>query len=412
MTQIGDDAILLTPGYTGSLRAMAPRLSILIPTRNRPAMAAVAVRCALDAAGVDDEVVVADNGDAPLSLDLDDRRLRVLRADRVYPMPDNWERVIRDARGESLLLLSDKHRLVPGSVARLLSARERPDDVVTYALATFVQNVPSADVERASSLAEAAGTLHYAKGPRHARRRSSRETLADWYRTMRYQLARPMLYSAIIPRRIVDDVVRRHGRFLHGVAPDVASSLQILAETDSYVETDIAGTVIHFPTWDPRWSSGASMSTGGTLGNGFLREFGSSPLGRLPPLAASAVYQTLLACARLRPGSAPSESRLLQQFAREAAAEVELSKRADRAAMHRAIFAATQAAGAHPASVLAQLQSVVYAQISPALRQRVRRLIGRQEASGPATPPRACADLKEALDSVASENRQAETPTG
>ncbi len=41
-----------------------------------------------------------------------------------------------------------------------------------------------------------------------------------------------MLYTSIIPRRIVDDVVRRHGRFLHGTAPDVASSVQILAETE------------------------------------------------------------------------------------------------------------------------------------------------------------------------------------
>jgi hypothetical protein len=386
---------------------MSPRLSILLPTRNRPAMAVVAVRCALDAAGVDDEVVVADNGDAPLALDRDDHRLRVLRADRVHAMPDNWERVIRDARGENILVISDKHRLVPGSIECLFSARDRPDDVVTYASAMFVQNVPSADVERADTLASAAGGLNYVTGPRRAHRRSSKEMLADWYRTMRYRPDRPMLYTSIIPRRIVDDVVRRHGRFLHGMAPDVASSFQILAETESYVETDVTAVVGHLPSWDPRWSNGASMSSGGLLASGFLREFGSSPLGALPPLTTSVVYQTLLVCARLRPGSAPSEPRMLEEFAREAAAEVELWKRADRLALHRAIFAATQAAGAHPGSVLAQLRSVIYARISPKLRQRVRGMIRRQESPPPAIVVRLCASLKEALDSVAHENRLA-----
>ncbi len=368
-------------------------------------MAMVAVRCALDAAGIDDEVVVADNGDAPLTLDRNDRRLRVLRADRVYSMPDNWERAIRDARGENILVISDKHRLVPGSIDCLLSVRGKQDDVVTYGLAMFVQNVPAADTDRADSLASSPGGLHYAIGLRRARRRSSGDQLADWYRTMRYRLDRPMLYTSIIPRRIVDDVVRRHGRFLHGAAPDVASSLQILAETESYVETDVTAVVNHFPSWDPRWSNGASMSIGGSLGDGFLREFGSSPLGALPTLTTSVVYQTLLSCARLRPESAPSESRMLQQFAREAAAEVELWKRPDRVALHHAIFTATQARGTHPASILSQLRSIVYARISPRLRQRVRGMIHRQESPPAATVTRVCGSLREALESVRDENR-------
>src|SRR5450432_1338600 len=102
---------------------MAIRVSIVIPTRNRPALAVLAVRAALEAAGCDDEVIVADNGDQPLRLDNNDARLRTLRADRVYSMPDNWERGVRAARGQDLLVMADKHRLVPGSLDRLLAAR-------------------------------------------------------------------------------------------------------------------------------------------------------------------------------------------------------------------------------------------------------------------------------------------------
>jgi hypothetical protein len=229
--------------------------------------------------------------------------------------------------------------------------------------------------------------------------------LADWYRTMRYRQSRPMLYTALVPRRIVDDVIRRHGRFLHGMAPDVASGVEILAETETYVETDVAAVVSHYPSWDPRWSNGASASAGAVLGGNFVREFGQSPLGKLPVLSTSIVYQTLLECSRLRPEIAPSESRMLRQYAREASAEVELWKRGDRIALHMAIFSASQASGGNSAAVLAQLRSIVYARISPALRQRVRGMVHRREPAPGRSVVRACANLKEALESIVPENR-------
>ena len=241
---------------------MAIRMSIVIPTRNRPAMAVLTIRTALNAAGSDDEVIVADNGDLPLALERSDPRLRVLRDDRVYSMPDNWERGVRAARGQDLVLLSDRHRLLPGSLNHLLAARSGDHDVVTYACATFSQQLPSAAVDSFDAIAEAPGTVAYSRGARERRERLSGEVLDDWYATMRYRFERPMLTSALVPRRIVADVVRSHGRFFEGMAPDVSSSLHILAATERYVETNVMAILGQFPSTDSRWSNGLSIARG------------------------------------------------------------------------------------------------------------------------------------------------------
>src|ERR1035438_6601636 len=183
-----------------------------------------------------------------------------------------------------LLALSDKHRLVPGSLDHLLGARRRSDDVVSYTYATFSQHLGPSDVNRLDAIASAPGILNYLQSGPQRIERSSRETLKDWYATVRYRPERPMLYSSLVPRQVVDDVVRARGRFFQGMAPDVSSGLHILAARRTYVETNVTAVLTHFPSADTRWSNGASMSRGTEVANGFLQEFAGSPLGRLPPL--------------------------------------------------------------------------------------------------------------------------------
>ncbi len=342
---------------------MAIRVSIIVPTRNRPAMAALAVRAALAAAGRDDEVVVADNGDSPLILDSSDARLQTLRADRVYSMPDNWERGVRAARGQDLLVLSDKHRLVPGSLDHLLGARRRSDDVVSYTYATFSQHLGPSDVNRLDAIASAPGILNYLQSGPQRIERSSRETLKDWYATVRYRPERPMLYSSLVPRQVVDDVVRARGRFFQGMAPDVSSGLHILAARRTYVETNVTAVLTHFPSADTRWSNGASMSRGTEVANGFLQEFAGSPLGRLPPLTTAVIFQTLVEFSRIHPDLISPDMTDISRFARVAAIEIESAGRADAAAMHWALLKATQAGGICPRSLFEQLRTIVSSKV-------------------------------------------------
>lgn len=369
-------------------------------------MAETAARWALRAAGSDDEVVVADNGDTPLVLAIDDVRLRVLRADRVYSMPDNWERALSAAHGEDLILLGDRHRVVPGAIERLLAVRDTPDDVVVYSHGSFVQSVAIDQIDQVKALVNTPGTLEHVAQPGHSRKCSSREVLNDWYRTMRYTPIRPMLSTAIVPRRIVDDAVRRFGRFFHGMAPDVASGLQIAANTVTYVETDIVGVVGQHPSRDARWSNGTALATGAPLGSQFVREFGSDPLRNLPVLNASVIYQTLAEFSRLRPDCAPPRLLGLSQFARSAAIEIESSKRPDRFRQHRALLAATQNGKVRPMPAFAQARTLFAAYVHPDVRQAFRSALTRvrnaveSSATMPSTNPAVsvrCAGLEEAM---------------
>ena len=390
---------------------MAVRISIVIPTRNRPAMAALAVRAALDAAGPDDEVIVADNGDAPLQLDGTDARLRTLRAERVYSMPDNWERGVRAARGQDLLVLSDKHRLVPGSLGHLLAARRGAREVVSYTYATFFQKVDPGELDRIEAIAEAPGMLEYVQGGRYGSERSSPEMLRDWYATVRYRPDRPMLYSALVPREIVDDVVRSKGRFFQGMAPDVSSGLHILGATRTYVETNIITVLTHFPSADSRWSNGLSVSKGTERGSGFLQEFVDGPLGRLPPLTSAVIYQTIVEFARLQPEQVPPAMVDISRFARAAAIEIECADRRDGAAMHWALFKATQATGLSPRSFFEQARTVFSSRVlgDRWLARRLKRLISKSSAqdSRMAVPGSVCArSLNDAIQRVAGVNHQ------
>jgi hypothetical protein len=361
---------------------MAIRVSIVIPTRNRPAMAVLAIRAALNAAGNDDEVIVADNGDLPLSVERGDARLRVLRDERVYSMPENWERGVRAARGQDLVLLSDRHRLVPGSLDHLLAARSDERDVVTYSYATLSQQLPSTAVDSFDVIAEAPGTLAYSRGARERRERLSRDVLDDWYATMRYRFERPMLTSALVPRRIVADVVRSHGRFFEGMAPDVSSSLHILAATERYVETNVMAILGQFPSTDPRWSNGLSLARGQHAGS-FLKEFAGAPLGQFPPSISAVIYQTLAEFSRLHPVSAAPHVLDISRFARAAAIELESAARVDRAAMHWALFRATQAAGPSPRALFQQLRTVVSGRLLGfgRLARRLRALLGPRDSA-------------------------------
>jgi hypothetical protein len=230
--------------------------------------------------------------------------------------------------------------------------------------------------------------------------------LEDWYATVRYRPERPMLYSALVPRRLVDNVVRTRNRFFQGMAPDVSSGLHILAGTQTYVETNLIAVVTQLPSNDSRWSNGLSVSKGAELGGRFLREFGAeSPLGRLPLLTSAVIFQTLVEFARLQPECVPPAMVDITRFARAAAVEIESAGRRDGAAMHWALLKATQATGISVLSIFEQVRTILSARSLGHgwLRRRLMGLLNGGAAVAPSTGIWA-RSLAEALDLVATEN--------
>src|SRR5262245_2494447 len=102
---------------------MRPFFSVVIPTRNRPDFATRAVKAILNQSERDLEVIVLENSDPQARYEgSDDRRVRVVSALRVLPMPENWERLFGAVSGRYVVLLSDKDVLVRGALSFVRAA--------------------------------------------------------------------------------------------------------------------------------------------------------------------------------------------------------------------------------------------------------------------------------------------------
>ncbi|MGD0676902.1 MAG: hypothetical protein ABSC94_15925, partial [Polyangiaceae bacterium] len=165
----------------------------------------------------------------------------------------------------------------------------------------------------------------------------------------------------------------------------------------------------HMPSRDTRWSNGASFSAGTAVGKDFIRQFGGSPLGGLPELNASVIYQTMLEFTRLNPGYVPDDWLRIERFAREAAAEIQLAKRSDRLRMQASVLIATQRGGIHARALLAQARSIAVSFASPGLRSYVRARLSKPRLEGPMLQV-PMPSLTEAMRRVAQEQIKISAP--
>lgn len=96
-----------------------PKLSIVIPTRNRGYLLRTALDSALALECDDLEVLVSNNdsGDDTEAVvkATTDPRIRYFRTDRTLAMPDHWEFILAHARGDYVRVLCDDDALLPRS---------------------------------------------------------------------------------------------------------------------------------------------------------------------------------------------------------------------------------------------------------------------------------------------------------
>lgn len=113
-------------------REPRPRFSVVIPTRNRPALLRVAVETVMRQTYGDWELVLSDNSTneetRAMMAEFDDPRVRYLRPDDLS-MCDNWEFACRHAEGEYVCVVEDKQALKYHALERLAAVidQERPE---------------------------------------------------------------------------------------------------------------------------------------------------------------------------------------------------------------------------------------------------------------------------------------------
>ncbi len=112
-----------------------PRISICIPNYNMAAYVGEAIASGLNQTEPDLEVVVVDNASTDGSWDIirdyanRDPRVRPYRHEELVRMPANWNRCVRRATGDTLVLLSADDILRPGFAAACLALFDRRPDL-------------------------------------------------------------------------------------------------------------------------------------------------------------------------------------------------------------------------------------------------------------------------------------------
>jgi len=211
----------------------APRFSILVPTRDRPATLRHTLATVAAQPGNDYEIVVADNCGGPetraIVEALEAPAVRYLRSDEILPMAENWERGLAQCSGEYVTVLGDDDGLVPSSLAlarRLIDITRSeliswsphsywwPDTIVPWMRNLLIVSPDD-------------GATQY----------KSREVLEAFYRGAIGFADIPMIYTAFFHRHLVEEAKRRHGGFFvpREAAPDISSGILGLHLTQTFI---------------------------------------------------------------------------------------------------------------------------------------------------------------------------------
>lgn len=108
-------------------------LSFVIPTRNREEQVQLLLQDFSQVQSNDIEVVIADNSDHPISIELSDSRIRVVRPNQMLGMLDNWMFGLSHAQGNFVTFVGSDEVIVPSEVDGFLQEiRSSPAHFVAF----------------------------------------------------------------------------------------------------------------------------------------------------------------------------------------------------------------------------------------------------------------------------------------
>lgn len=209
-----------------------PRISVVIPTRNRAEYLPCAIDTVLSQAETNFELVVSDNhssdGTVALLERLRDPRLRVVRPDRPLAMVDHFEWVLDQARGEWMTIIGDDDGLMPfffGFTNSLLDILPEEFDAMVGPRALYFW--PGLD----DLYGTRAVDLHLSDLVREV---EPSRTLRELAHGRESYFDAAQFYTGTVFRRSLVQRLRhatRSGRVFHSVSPDAASVASILLES-------------------------------------------------------------------------------------------------------------------------------------------------------------------------------------
>ncbi len=249
------DADVLAPSRVLA-RSDRVLFSIVIPTRNRPEMAAIAIRSALRQDFEDLEVVVSDNSTSNLAdkleatvVELVDDRVRYVRPPTELKMGEHWDFALHEARGEYVGYLTDRMAFKRNALTQLSQeiATDKPY-VISYSSSGILEVAPPYRLQRPPF------TGHTESYESSWVVRLLSQSVAPW--------GAPCMLNSFASRALLIQMESAYGAVMASVAPDLAFCMHVLDHVEHFSYLDLPLMVSH----------GHASSNGAGFGTGRLNE--------------------------------------------------------------------------------------------------------------------------------------------
>lgn len=212
---------------------MTSKVTIVIPTRERPDTLAASLRTALNQDWPNLEVVVSDNFSSPATAEVvsatNDPRVTYLNTGRRLSMSHNWEFAISGIKEGWIALIGDDDGLLPNSIGRIVRLAE------TFGVEALSSNTCSYNWPSRMASNQAILTVPMVRGEEIVDAGAALKRLIDWNVD---GLVLPHLYSGgLVRAELVHRIRDIKGSFFQSQIPDVYSGVAITSAINKYLFT-------------------------------------------------------------------------------------------------------------------------------------------------------------------------------
>jgi len=216
---------------------MTPRLSVIIPTRERSDVLIHTLRTLVSQNYVDCEIVISDNhskdNTRKIVESFSDSRIRYINTGRRISMSANWEFALNHVRGAYVTCLGDDDGFIPDALARAMSLLEtsKADALVWEKIEYCWPDYAIENMKNWISLKNREYSIQVIHG---------RKKLRQVIRGREAYTKLPCLYNGIIRKALIDRLKSNsiNGVLFNSIAPDVFSGIVLSQVVESYLCTD------------------------------------------------------------------------------------------------------------------------------------------------------------------------------
>ena len=231
--------VTVAPRISGTIR-----FSVVIPTRDRPGLLTNAVKSVLNQTYENFQLIVSDN---PIHQDskrvveiFNDPRIEYVRAPSEINMHEHWEFAVSHAKGDYVIVLIDKTLLKATALNQIYNlSKTHPSEIYSWAMDTHVLERENQDDFISGKftpcyyLRNLPGTASYVNCEDEMNRRLSfKERIG--YEGTAYFYAK--ICFGAYSKKIIEKIIKEHGRLFPPYAPDYSSMALALASTKEFVD--------------------------------------------------------------------------------------------------------------------------------------------------------------------------------